>query len=100
MALAEVERRLLAIEGVKDAAVMAADVGGARGHEVWAAVVSPSLDKKSIREALRRWLAPVAMPRRIALVEALPREANGKLPKHALEALFTRKHQKSGEDAP
>jgi 4-coumarate--CoA ligase (photoactive yellow protein activation family) len=88
VSLAEIERRLLGIEGVRDAAVLAVEVGGARGHEVWAAVVAPSLDARRVREALREWLAPVAMPRRVKVVEALPREPNGKLPRHALEALF------------
>jgi 4-coumarate--CoA ligase (photoactive yellow protein activation family) len=88
VALAEIERRLSAIDGVRDAAALAVEVGGARGHEVWAAVVAPSLDARRVRDALRAWLAPVAMPRRLKLVDALPREPNGKLPRRALEALF------------
>lgn len=88
VALAEVERRLAGVEGVRDAAALAVEVGGARGHEVWAAVVAPELDAPAIRRALRAWLAPVAMPRRLRVVEALPREPNGKLPRRALEALF------------
>lgn len=89
VSLAEIERRTCAIAGVRDAAVLAVDVGGARGHEVWVAVVAPGLDKEAIRAALREWLAPVAMPRRIKLVGALPREPNGKLPRASLEALFS-----------
>lgn len=88
VSVAEVERRLAAIEGVHDATVMAVRVGGARGYELWAAVVAPELDVAAIRRALRRWIAPLAMPRRIKRVEALPREANGKLPRASLERLF------------
>lgn len=95
VSLTEVERHLLAIDGVKDAAAIAVEVGGARGHEVWVALVAPSLDARAIRAALREWLAPVAMPRRVALVDALPREPNGKLPRHALEALFSSRRRRS-----
>lgn len=91
VSLAEIERRLASIEGVRDAAVMSVPVGGARGHEIWAAVVAPGHDPRSIRAALRAWLAPVAMPRRVKVVDALPREPNGKLPRHALENLFARR---------
>ncbi|HEY8427301.1 MAG TPA: AMP-binding protein [Sandaracinaceae bacterium] len=88
VSLAEVERRLLSVEGVRDAAVLAVQVGGARGHEVWAAVVAPGLGAGDVRARLREWLAPVAIPRRIKMVDALPREPSGKLPRAALEALF------------
>ncbi len=88
VSIAEIEQRFLAIEGVRDAAALAVSVGGARGYEVWAAVVAPGLDRRAIKKALRGWLAPVAMPRRIVFADALPREENGKLPRHALEALF------------
>ncbi len=90
VSIAEIEKHLLAIEGVRDAAVIAVEVGGARGHEVWAAVVT-ELGAAEVRAALREWLAPVAMPRRIKIVGALPREPNGKLPRASLEALFARR---------
>ncbi|MCZ7678732.1 MAG: AMP-binding protein [Sandaracinaceae bacterium] len=89
VSIAEVERRLLAAEGVRDAAVLAVEVGGARGYEVWVAVVAPGLDAAAVRAALREWLAPVAMPRRVRMVDALPREPSGKLPRAALEGLFS-----------
>ncbi|MEC7519142.1 MAG: class I adenylate-forming enzyme family protein [Myxococcota bacterium] len=90
VSLAEIERRLLAIDGVRDAGVLAREVGGARGHEVWVAVVAPELTARAIRASLRGWLAPVAMPRRLLQVDALPRTEAGKLPRAALEALFDR----------
>lgn len=89
VSVAEIERRLLCTEGVRDAAVLAVEVGGARGYEVWAAVVAPGLDAAAVRAALREWLAPVAMPRRVRMVDALPREPSGKLPRAALEGLFS-----------
>jgi acyl-coenzyme A synthetase/AMP-(fatty) acid ligase len=88
VSVAELEARLCAIEGVEDAAVLPVEVGGARGHETWAALVAPGLDSKRVREALSVWLAPVVMPRRYRFVDRLPREPNGKLPREALLRLF------------
>jgi acyl-coenzyme A synthetase/AMP-(fatty) acid ligase len=87
VSLAELEARLLAVPGVKDAAALAVEVGGARGWESWAAVVGDATPE-SIRAALLPWLDPVVIPRRIRIVEALPRDATGKLRREALRALF------------
>jgi acyl-coenzyme A synthetase/AMP-(fatty) acid ligase/3-hydroxymyristoyl/3-hydroxydecanoyl-(acyl carrier protein) dehydratase len=88
VALAEIERRLLEIPGVEDAAATVISVEGARGQEIVALVVAPGLSPELLRAELRRWLDPVVVPRRLRLLDALPREANGKLPrKRLLEAL-------------
>ncbi|PRQ03693.1 putative sulfoacetate--CoA ligase [Enhygromyxa salina] len=84
VALAEIERRLHAIEGVEDAAVSVVEVGGARGQETVALVVAPGLSPEHLRGELRRWLDPVVIPRRLRLVDALPREPNGKLTRRRL----------------
>jgi len=88
VSVAELAARLAEIDGVNDAAVLPVEVGGARGVETWAALVAPSLDAKTIRAALRKWLAPVVIPRRFRFVEALPRQDNGKLRREDLLALF------------
>ncbi|MGE0790143.1 MAG: class I adenylate-forming enzyme family protein [Sandaracinaceae bacterium] len=88
VAVPEVEQRLLAIDGVRDAAVIAREVGGARHKELWAAVVAPGLDVAHLRAELTKWLAPVAVPRRFKLVDALPRAEHGKLRRADVEALF------------
>lgn len=88
VALAEIERRLLEIPGVEDAAVWVVEVGGARGSETVAMVVAPGLSPEHLRAELRRWLDPVVIPRRLRLVDALPREANGKLPRRRLIEAF------------
>jgi 4-coumarate--CoA ligase (photoactive yellow protein activation family) len=88
VALAEVERLLLAQPGVRDAAVVALDVGGARERELVAAVAPADLDPARLRAALRDALDPVVVPRRVHALAALPREPNGKLPRaRLLEAL-------------
>jgi len=96
ISLTEVERRLGDIDGVRDAAVISVDVGGARGYEIWAVVVA-STDAKALRAALRGWLAPVGMPRRLKYVDALPRTESGKLRRQDLLALFETKRRRRDE---
>lgn len=94
VSLAEVEQRLCEIEGVRDAAVVGVEVGGPRGHEIWAAVVATP-DARAIRAALRGWLAPVTMPRRLLHVDALPRSESGKLRREDVLALFASARDRS-----
>lgn len=84
VALAEIERRLFEIPGVEDAAVAVMAVDGARGQETVALVVAPGLSPEFLRAELRRWLDPVVVPRRLRLVDAIPRETTGKLTRKRL----------------
>lgn len=94
VSLAEIEQRLLALPGVVDGAVAAVTTPGARGHELMAAVVvrpgadeparSPAAWSAAIRRGLLEWFDPVVVPRRIRVVDLLPREANGKLRRQRL----------------
>ena len=88
VSVAELEARLLGVPGVEDAAVLAVEVGGARGNESWAVVCGRGLTVAAIRAELLRWLDPVVVPRRFRIVDALPRESSGKLRHDALRALF------------
>ncbi|MFK7991977.1 MAG: class I adenylate-forming enzyme family protein [Sandaracinaceae bacterium] len=88
VSLAEVERRLTELPGVQDAAVLGKEVGGARGYEVWAAVVAPERTVPELKKDLRAWLGPMAIPRRLRNVARLPRNEAGKLPRAALLALL------------
>jgi 4-coumarate--CoA ligase (photoactive yellow protein activation family) len=88
VSVAEVEQLLRVAPGVGDAAVLSVAVGGARGHELWAAVAPASLDVAALRAHLLRHLDGVAVPRRFRVVASLPREENGKLTRERLEALF------------
>jgi len=90
--LADLTRRLLAIPGVRDGVVFQHGDGDTLGvHRVAALVVAPGLDGHAILDALRRVIDPLFLPRPLKLVEALPRNETGKLPRAALlELLQTR----------
>ena len=88
VAVAQIERLLREIPGVADAAVVPVDTPPPRRHELWAAVVAPTLSIGALRAALLKRLEPIAVPRRFRLVAALPREDNGKLVRARVLALF------------
>lgn len=85
--LGELTRRLLAIPGVQDGVVFLPETAGPV-QRVAALVVAPELDEISVLAALREVVDPVYLPRPLKRVNALPRNATGKLPRAALlEAL-------------
>ncbi len=87
--LGDLTRRLLAIPGVQDGVVFQLDGGDALGvHRIAALAVAPALDEHAILDALRRAVDPVFLPRPLKLVDALPRNETGKLPRHRLLALM------------
>jgi 3-hydroxymyristoyl/3-hydroxydecanoyl-(acyl carrier protein) dehydratase len=88
VSLSEMEQRLRAIPGVRDAAVTAVAVESGRGNEIWAVVAGEAVAPSTIRNALRQWFDPVVLPRRLRVVQALPREATGKLTRQRLLSLF------------
>jgi acyl-coenzyme A synthetase/AMP-(fatty) acid ligase len=84
--LIELTRRLLAVPGVEDGVVFQPDQPDAAVRRVAALVVAPGLDPADILVALRETVDPVFLPRPLRLVDALPRNATGKLPREALLA--------------
>lgn len=91
VSLQEIEARILAIAGVRECAVWAVEVGGARGQETRAVIAArEGLTVEQVRETLRHAFDAVVIPRRMRIVEALPREATGKVRREALEALFVK----------
>ncbi|MDO9355163.1 MAG: AMP-binding protein, partial [Solirubrobacteraceae bacterium] len=82
----EVEAHLLAQPGVLDAAALGVD-HPEWGEQVEARVVlaaGHTLDEPRLRESLRRLLPPFAVPKRITVVDALPRTPTGKLVRREL----------------
>jgi acyl-coenzyme A synthetase/AMP-(fatty) acid ligase len=99
--LAYLTQQLNLIPGVEDGAFFHFE--HARGSHpevsrVAAAVVAPGLDAARLCEALRQRIDPVFLPRPLLLVPRLPRNATGKLPLEALQALAVR-HLKASSSA-
>jgi len=65
-----------------------------------AMVVAPNLEAAQITHALRERIDPAFLPRPLLLVDALPRNATGKLPLHAVHALAAALSAASGDAAP
>lgn len=88
--LAYLTHQLTAIEGVLDGAFFFPEepqTSAAGVTRVAAAAVAPGLDAARLTEELRRRIDPVFLPRPLLLVERLPRNSTGKLPREALRAL-------------
>lgn len=64
----------------------ACDVTGVR--RIAALAVAPGLDAATILDALRNSVDPIFLPRRLRIVDALPRNETGKLPRDALLRLL------------
>jgi len=85
--LADLTRRVLALDGVEDAVVLQLDepdCGGVR--RIAALVVAPDRTVASLLDELRGAIDPAFLPRPLRKVEALPRNETGKLPRSALLA--------------
>jgi acyl-coenzyme A synthetase/AMP-(fatty) acid ligase len=83
--LTDLTRRLLAIEGVKDAAVFQPEAESvATIRRVAALVVAPGLTARQVRDRLAPSVDPAFLPRPLLIVDALPRNDVGKLPLDAL----------------
>ena len=83
--LADITRRLLAIEGVKDAVVFQpGDESVARIRRLAALVVASGITAAQISERLAGAVDAAFLPRPIRLVDSLPRNELGKLPREAL----------------
>ncbi len=87
--LASLNHLLNAIPGVVDGTFFMPDE---TGHDqitrLAACVVAPGMATAQLLAALREHIDPVFLPRPLLFVDALPRNATGKLPRAALQALF------------
>jgi len=85
--IADLNRRLLAIAGVRDAAVFQPEELSGGVRRVAALVVAPGLPAEAILAELGRSVDPAFLPRPLVLVSALPRNELGKLSREALMKL-------------
>ena len=88
--LAYLNHHLCAIPGVSDGAFFLPDEAGPGVTRLMAFAVAPGLTRTQLLAALRERLDPAFMPRPLVLLEALPRNATGKLPRSALAELAAR----------
>ena len=94
--------QLNAIPGVQDGVffLRESDHGGITGiPRLAAAVVAPTLSAAALMRHLRRRIDPVFLPRPLVIVERLPRNATGKLPQQALQALADRRPRRAARTA-
>ena len=96
IAIGDLNRQLLAIDGVRDGTFLLPepDRRGGRESRLAAYVVAPGLSRDQLLEALRARIDAVFLPRPLRLVEALPRNATGKLPRGLLLDLHRRMEEK------
>jgi acyl-coenzyme A synthetase/AMP-(fatty) acid ligase len=88
--LADLTRRLLALDGVQDAVVFQpGEASVATIRRVAALVVAPGLTAAQIQQHLAGSIDPAFIPRPLILVDALPRNELGKLPREALLSALT-----------
>jgi fatty-acyl-CoA synthase len=89
----EVERELVGLPGIVDAAVIA--VPDERWGEVGAAFVvtahGSEWSEQTIRDALTARIAAFKVPRYVSFVEQLPKTVTGKVQRQELRASLTRK---------
>lgn len=92
--LAELNNKLLTIEGVEDGVILMNDSGdpGEIVRPV-ALVVAPSLDETRLRARLSEVMPAVFVPRPIYFVPSLPRTQSGKLPRDDLLAIVNAKRR-------
>jgi acyl-coenzyme A synthetase/AMP-(fatty) acid ligase len=83
--LGDLNTRLLAIPGVRDGVIFMPDAptDGAAVRTA-AMVVAPGMTRAAIMLALRELIDPAFLPRRLLMVDALPRNETSKLPRAAV----------------
>lgn len=86
--LAHLNYHLNSIEGVRDGAFVMPEEQGSGVTRLMAFVVAPGLTREAILQALRKRVDAAFLPRPLMLVDALPRNETGKLPRVAIEDLI------------
>ena len=86
--LGHLNLKLMGIEGVVDGILLAQDEREGAVSRLTAVVVAPTLSEADLLRALRRLLDPAFVPRRILMIDRLPRNEAGKLPRERLLAML------------
>jgi len=88
IALGDLNRQLMSIDGVRDGIFFLPESGQGPEPRLAALVVAPGRTRTQLLDALRNRIDPVFLPRPLRLVESLPRNTTGKLPRGDLLAFF------------
>ena len=83
--LAALNAALIRVNGVLDGTFYWPDQGRSGNGRLSAFVVAPGVSRAAILADLRQHIDPVFLPRPLYLVDALPRNATGKLPHDQLK---------------
>ena len=87
--LAHLNYHLNSIEGVRDGVFVMPEESSEAVPRLMAFVVAPGLSHDTVMKALRQRIDAAFLPRPLSFVDALPRNATGKLPRAALDALIS-----------
>jgi acyl-coenzyme A synthetase/AMP-(fatty) acid ligase len=88
--LAHLNDQLLTVEGVTDGIFLIPEADGGSVNRLAAVVVAPGLEADAILRALRERIDAAFLPRPLILVDSLPRNSVGKVPREALLQLLHR----------
>jgi acyl-coenzyme A synthetase/AMP-(fatty) acid ligase len=95
--LAYLNHQITAIPGVVDAAFFLPDDDNIDSiTRLCAFVVAPGMNTRQILSELRARLDPIFLPRPLFLLETLPRNSTGKLPRSQLQTLYAKKTDHAG----
>ncbi|MGA7181467.1 MAG: AMP-binding protein [Thiobacillaceae bacterium] len=99
--LAYLNHQLTAISGVQDGVfLLPREDSPDRIHRLTAVVVAPGLTPAALTQALRERIDPVFLPRPLLFVDALPRNATGKLPSQITQELLAALHAEATPGMP
>lgn len=96
VSLADLNQRLLDIDGVEDGTFFLPEEGAHQVTRLMAFVVAPGKTSEEIRRGLRSRVDPVFLPRPLICVPSLPRNATGKLPRESLGELARHWQEEQG----
>ena len=95
--LSNLNYHLNSIAGVRDGVFVMPDEEGGGVTRLMAFVVAPDLGSEALTNALRQRIDTAFLPRPLCFVDALPRNATGKLPREALSRLVSQAAGKAGQ---
>jgi len=88
--LAQISMRIKEIEGVDDVVVFIPEQNDEKRMRPAALVVAPGLTMEQIRQALKFSLDPVFLPRPVYMVDKLPYNTIGKLPRMNIMSVYSK----------